>query len=101
MNPEVFPDSKSFDPSHWIRAAERKQHLESNLVLFSKDTRICLGINMAYAELYMVVAGLTRRVKMELHDTTSECVEPGRDHVIVVPKNSNGVRATDAGINTS
>lgn len=56
---------------------------------------------MAYAELYMVVAGLTRRVKMELHDTTSECVEPGRDHVIVVPKNSNGVRATDAGINTS
>ena len=56
---------------------------------------------MAYAELYMVVAGLTRRVKMDLYDTTSECVEPGRDHLIVVPKNTDGVRAIVAGINTS
>ena len=56
---------------------------------------------MAYAELYMVVAGLTRRVKMNLHDTTIECVEPGRDHLIVVPKNTNGVRATVAEIYTS
>ena len=35
-------------PSHypwrWIRAAERKQHLESNLVLFTKGTRVCLGV---------------------------------------------------------
>ena len=56
---------------------------------------------MAYAELYMAVAGLTRRVKMDLHDTTSECVNSGRDHLLVVPKNLNGVRITVAGINTS
>lgn len=56
---------------------------------------------MAYAELYMVVAGLTRRVKMELHDTTSECVEPGRDPIAVIPKITDGVRVTVTGINTS
>lgn len=49
----------------------------------------------------MVVANLTRRVKMDLYDTTIDCVQPYRDHLIVVPKNTNGVRATVAGINVS
>lgn len=43
-DPEIFPNAKAFDPWRWIRAAEQRQHLESNLVLFSKGTRSCLGI---------------------------------------------------------
>lgn len=49
---------------------------------------------MAYAELYLVIAHLTRRVKMDLYETTVACVEPFRDHLIVVPRDTTGVRAT-------
>ena len=43
-DPHIYPNPKSFDPWRWIRAAEKGQHLESNLALFSKGSRSCLGI---------------------------------------------------------
>ncbi|KAL9080165.1 MAG: hypothetical protein Q9157_001010 [Trypethelium eluteriae] len=43
-NPEIFPNPTTFDPWRWIRAAEQGQHLESQLALFSKGSRACLGI---------------------------------------------------------
>ena len=48
---------------------------------------------MAYGEMYMVIASLVRRVKMELYETSVDCVDPWRDHLIVVPRNTDGVRA--------
>lgn len=57
--------------------------------------------SMAYAEMYMVIASLTRRVKMKLHDTTADCVTPHRDHFIVVPKDTRGVRVIVEGINAA
>lgn len=56
---------------------------------------------MAYAEMYMLVASLVRRVKMELYNTTIDCVEPYKDHLIVVPKDTSGVKALVTGINVS
>ncbi|KAI0460035.1 cytochrome P450 [Xylaria acuta] len=94
-NTEIFPDPWSFNPYRWIHAAEQGQHLESHLALFLKGTRSCLGINMATAEMYMLTANLVRRVKFKLYEgTTIDCVMPARDHTIVVPKDTSGIRAT-------
>ncbi|KAJ2982869.1 hypothetical protein NUW58_g6352 [Xylaria curta] len=93
-DPEIFPNPSSFDPYRWVRAAEKGQHLENHLALFLKGNRACLGINMATAEMYMLTANLVRRVKMKLHEgTTIDCVTPARDHTIVVPKDTSGIRA--------
>ncbi|KAK3936258.1 cytochrome P450 [Diplogelasinospora grovesii] len=101
-DPELFPDPWKFDPYRWIRAAERGQHLESHLALFLKGNRACLGINMATAEMYMLTANLVRRVQMKLHeDTNIDCVLPAKDHTIVVPKNTSGIKAYVLGINTA
>ncbi|KAI1393512.1 cytochrome P450 [Hypoxylon trugodes] len=101
-DPEKFPNPWTFDPYRWIRAAEQGQHLESNLALFLKGTRSCLGINLANAEMFMLVANLVRRVDMKLYEsTTIDCVLPGKDHSVVIPKDTSGVRATIFGLKTS
>lgn len=53
----IFPDSKSFLPERWLDNPQ----LDKYLVSFSKGSRQCLGISLAYAEMYLVLAGIFRR----------------------------------------
>jgi cytochrome P450 len=45
------------------------------LVNFSRGTRACLGINLAYAEIYLTLAAVFRRFDLELFETTREDVD--------------------------
>ncbi|KAG8165562.1 hypothetical protein KVR01_004114 [Diaporthe batatas] len=102
INPELFPDPWSFDPYRWIRAAEQGVHLESYISLFTKGTRSCLGINLATAEMYILIANMVRRVKMRLSEaTTIDCVLPAKDHTVVVPKKTTGIQVTVLGMNNA
>lgn len=48
---------------------------------------------MATAEMFIFTANLVRRLAMELHEDTSiDCVTPARDHTIVVPKDTSGIK---------
>ncbi|KAL0069013.1 hypothetical protein AAF712_004006 [Marasmius tenuissimus] len=67
-NPSVFPDPHEFIPERWLDNKE----LDKYLVSFSKGPRICLGINLAWAELYLIFANVFRRLDFELYDTTEE-----------------------------
>ena len=53
----VFPDSYEFHPERWIG----NPGLNRYMVSFSKGSRQCLGMNLAYAEMYLVLARLFRR----------------------------------------
>ena len=44
MDPSIFPNPHSFDPTRWIRAAQEGVKLEKFLVSFTKGSRVCLGI---------------------------------------------------------
>ena len=50
----IFPDACSFVPEHWIDHSQ----LDRYLVSFSKGSRQCLGINLAYAEMKMCLASI-------------------------------------------
>ena len=97
----IFPDSHSFDPERWIQ----NPRLSRYLVAFSKGTRQCLGINLAYAELYICLAGMFRRFGsadvqddedegfLELYDTDVSDIAIAVDGFVPLPKNgSKGVR---------
>ena len=49
--------------------------LDRYLLSFSKGSRICLGINLAYQELYLVLAAVFR--KYDLYDKTAKEKEQG------------------------
>ncbi|KAI3395457.1 hypothetical protein diail_1320 [Diaporthe ilicicola] len=61
----VFPDSHAFRPERWIEgppggSSSSSSRLDRYLVSFGKGGRACLGINLAYAELYLTLATLFR-----------------------------------------
>jgi cytochrome P450 len=97
----LFPDSKRFLPERWIGHPQ----LDKYLLSFSKGTRACIGINLAYAELYLGIARVFRGFGsvdvrgaedegfLELFKTTKEDVEVQRDGFIpLAKKGSKGVR---------
>lgn len=88
----VFPDPFKFDPSRWLGDDGRERRKFQ--LAFSKGGRKCLGIELARAELYLMVAALVRRFEMTLWETDASEVEFMHDYQVAIPKmGSKGVRA--------
>ena len=89
MDPAIFPDPERFDPERWLQ----EKRLDKYLTNFSKGTRGCVGINLAYAELYLALAGVFRRFDFELFGTTIDDVKMVRDKLVPgAAVGSKGVR---------
>lgn len=100
----IFPNPRTFNPDRWIE----NPRLDRFMVSFSKGSRICAGINLAYAEIYLGLAALFRRFGsagedgvrfdgdegvLELFETGLEDVEIYSDSFIPLPKwVSKGIR---------
>ncbi|OQE22869.1 hypothetical protein PENFLA_c012G09220 [Penicillium flavigenum] len=93
-DPEIFPDPHTFDPDRWLRAAAKGEHLDKYMVNFSKGSRICVGMNLAYAELFLVLAAFVRRFEMKLFETSEKDIAFVRDFGTPYPDEGNArVRA--------
>ena len=61
-NSDVFPNPDKFDPERWLDPdPEVVRMREKSLVAFSRGNRMCLGMNLAYCELYVTLAMLFRQ----------------------------------------
>ncbi|KAJ6107384.1 hypothetical protein N7523_008707 [Penicillium sp. IBT 18751x] len=89
MDPAIFPNPHVFDPERWLRAAAKGERLDRYLVNFSKGSRICVGMNLVYAELYLILSTLVRRFDLELHETTEKNVGFARDFGTPYPEEGN------------
>ncbi|CAK42677.1 hypothetical protein CBS115989_7071 [Aspergillus niger] len=90
----IFPQSHEFIPERWTDPNDRRR-LNKYMVSFSKGSRQCIGMNLAFAELYLGIATLFRRYDMKLHDTTLDDVQLHGDKMLPRAKNgSKGVRVT-------
>ncbi|KAI5788384.1 cytochrome P450 [Geopyxis carbonaria] len=70
MDPTVFTNPKEILPERWLGDAGKA--LQKWLLAFGKGDRVCLGKDLAYREMYLVIAELFSRFKIELYDTTDE-----------------------------
>ncbi|EON62171.1 hypothetical protein W97_01391 [Coniosporium apollinis CBS 100218] len=92
---ELYPDSHSFIPERWLGnpKAPNGSPLDRYFVAFGKGPRSCLGINMAYAELYLGLGTVFRRFAFELYETDVTDVELAHDFTLPSPRlDSKGVR---------
>jgi len=64
---EIFERPHEFLPDRWLWPGSKS--LENWLVVFSKGPRSCLGINLAYCELYLTLAYMFRRFDVRLDPT--------------------------------
>lgn len=53
----IFPDPTAFKPERWIE----NPRLDKYLIAFSRGSRQCIGINLAYAEIYLGMATIFRK----------------------------------------
>ncbi|KAK7043993.1 hypothetical protein VNI00_008161 [Paramarasmius palmivorus] len=67
-DPNVFPNPKRFEPERWLN--EESRALEKYLVAFSKGPRICLGVNLAWCEMYLLFANVFHKLDFEIWNTT-------------------------------
>lgn len=67
---EVFKHPEVFDIDRWMGV--NAAGLDQWLVAFSKGPRSCLGINLAYCEMYVALATMIRRFEMRLDGTKAE-----------------------------
>ncbi|KFY65781.1 hypothetical protein V497_01285 [Pseudogymnoascus sp. VKM F-4516 (FW-969)] len=76
----VFPDPFVFQPERWIGGERRKFQMA-----FGKGSRKCLGIELAHAELSLVVATLVRRFDFQLWETDERDVEFVHSYQVAMP----------------
>ncbi|KAL6234061.1 hypothetical protein BDW75DRAFT_241444 [Aspergillus navahoensis] len=87
-DPNIFDSPHTFNPERWILAAKKNENLSKFLVTFGRGNRSCIGMNLAYAELYNTIAAVVRRFDMELYQTTAENVRFVRD--MLLPRSKDG-----------
>ena len=51
----------TFDPERWLVSTEQTYTLDHNMVPFGRGTRQCVGMPLAYTELYVTLGTLFRR----------------------------------------
>ncbi|KAL2793511.1 cytochrome P450 [Aspergillus keveii] len=81
-NETIFPNSTHFNPDRWLQQAQSAHRLDRYLTSFTKGSRACLGINLAYAEMYMALAHLVRRVDLEVDSSRPEEMEVKREFFV-------------------
>lgn len=98
MNEEIFPDPNKFDPERWLgnpKGPNGLHPLSFYMVSFSRGARNCLGMNLAWMELYVGLATIFRRHDFKLFETTRDDVDFKIDLVRPMPqRESTGVRVT-------
>ncbi|KAF1963154.1 cytochrome P450 [Byssothecium circinans] len=90
---KVYDEPFQFKPERWL--SNVTPAMNRNLVPFSKGSRNCLGMNLAYLELNMTLAVIFRPggPKLELFDTDESDIIQEHDYLIPLPKlNSKGLR---------
>jgi hypothetical protein len=91
-NGEVIPRPDDFDPDRWLESEAARHHLEHNLLTFGKGTRSCVGQNLAYAEMFITLSTVVRRLghRLRLHDTTADDMTPEFEYFAGMLKYENG-----------
>ncbi|KAF2454062.1 cytochrome P450 [Lineolata rhizophorae] len=74
-NPEVFPDPMKFSPERWLDPADFRR-LEKHIVPFGRGSRQCVGMPLAYCELYVTLGTFFHRFAgLEVFKTTPHDLE--------------------------
>ncbi|EON67247.1 hypothetical protein W97_06500 [Coniosporium apollinis CBS 100218] len=87
----IFPEPYAFRPERWLEDGASGRSLAKYIASFGYGTRICVGMNLAYAELHTLVALLfgpntDHGLQLELHKTGIEDVEFVHDFIVGTPR---------------
>jgi len=95
LDESIFEDAHKFKPERWLVDPASKQALEKYFVPFGRGPRNCVGMNLAMAELYLVIGNLFQDFDIQLYDTKEEDLSIAHDFFSPFgPLDSKGLRVT-------
>ncbi|KAF2207819.1 hypothetical protein CERZMDRAFT_114988 [Cercospora zeae-maydis SCOH1-5] len=102
LNDDYFVEASTFKPERWLGESPKAPDgspLERYFVAFGKWPRSCLGINLAWMELFLAAGTILRKFELELYRTDVEDVLLAHDFFLPSPKlDSKGVRIRVVGV---
>jgi len=81
----LYPDPMRFNPDRWMDTSARKK-MEKTYAPFSKGTRNCVGMYLAWAEMYLVLAALVQSFDFRFEGVTAKDFECISDQFIIGTK---------------
>ncbi|KAK6224078.1 hypothetical protein LQW54_000225 [Pestalotiopsis sp. IQ-011] len=97
-NEDIFPDSHRFLPDRWLdEKGQRRTDREKYMLSFSRGSRVCVVMQLAWCNLYLATAALVLRCfpHMSLFETTLADIAYDHDAFVSRPKiGTKGVRVT-------
>ena len=92
MNAHYFPEPAKFVPERYLGDKEKVSETMRYLVPFSRGPRMCLGMQLAWSEIYLGYASLIGSVNMVLAGTTEYDVEPAKEYFLALSRaDSKGI----------
>ncbi|KAF4239925.1 hypothetical protein CNMCM6805_005382 [Aspergillus fumigatiaffinis] len=91
-----LPGRARLTPERRIEASGQVDSLTKYTVSFSRGSRMCVGMNLAYIELFMTIAYMVRPFDMVLHDTAFEDIRIMIDYGLGLSKHDFKFRGDPA-----
>ncbi|RDW93800.1 cytochrome P450 [Aspergillus mulundensis] len=87
-NEDIFPEPYTFRPERWLdQNQDPENRLEKYLVTFNRGPRMCLGINLARAELVLILAAVFREFTFDVSEVVRERdINYSHDFIVGAPR---------------
>ncbi|KAI1495963.1 cytochrome P450 [Biscogniauxia marginata] len=89
----LYPDPRRFNPDRWM-GPDGGQKLDKTFAPFLRGTRACLGMHLAWAEMYLLVAGLVDRFDFRYLNARADDFECDSDQFAIGTKGKSVLEAT-------
>ncbi|KAI1420237.1 cytochrome P450 [Xylaria sp. FL1777] len=91
MDPTMYPRPTEFIPDRWLDT-DNLHRADKVFAPFSRGARICLGMNLTWAELYITIASLVNRFDFEFDGLTPRDFEFIRGQFIIGTMDLGGMK---------
>jgi cytochrome P450 len=94
LDETIFESPEEFHPERWLAENPDLARISKFYMPFGRGSRMCVGLNLAQAELYIILATLFNKFDFDLFETTKERdIDIARDCFIGEPSTgSQGVQ---------
>jgi cytochrome P450 len=96
IDEDIFPEPSKFKPERWLdqmSEGRTTSRLDKYTVSFGKGSRNCIGIHLAWAQMYMCIAAIVQRYNLEMFETDDSDATATRDLFTAgVKLDSKGIR---------
>ncbi|KAL8765571.1 MAG: hypothetical protein Q9209_007402 [Squamulea sp. 1 TL-2023] len=72
LDPSIFAEPMRFMPERWLSDNPDLHRINQYYVPFGRGSRMCIGLNFALAELYIIIARIFSQFELEIFDTIRE-----------------------------